>query len=115
MVTRNGERRNQPEYSLQRVRELARTGSVDYGSRRVVRHVENLGYAPEDVCRCLAGLEAGHYRESIRYRENGPWLDVYLITCTGPAGHADSLYIKLKLNRDCIVVVLESFHPEGWI
>jgi len=115
MVMEEEERRQRPEYSLDRVRELAREGRVSYGSSRVTRHVENLEYAPEDVHRCLACLEPSHYRGSVRYEGTGPWLDEYLITFIGPRGCTDDLYIKLKLNRDCILIVLASFHPEGWI
>ena len=112
MVIRDTERRARPEYSLDRIRELARDGKVSYGSSTVQRDVENLGYAPEDVHRCLEVLNSLHFSHAERYAKAGPWLDVYCVSCQGPRGHLDPLYIKLKLNRDCIVVVLGSFHRE---
>ena len=109
------ERKKTPEYSLVRIHELAEAGEWAYGSRRVARHIENLGYSPDDVGACLVSLREAHYRGTVRY-ENAPvWLDEYLISFKGPSGHVDDLYIKLKLNRDGLLILLASFHPEGWI
>ena len=114
MVSDKEERRGKKEYSLDRIKELAEWGNVMYLSSRVTRHVENLGYSPDDVHKCLSCLEEENYDKSIRY-DGGPWLDIYLISYTGSTGHTENLYIKLKLNRDCIVIQLASFHPEGAI
>ncbi len=114
MVSSN-ERRNRREYSLRAVRDLARQGSVIYGSARVQRHIENLGYEPKDVHNCLACLEECHYRGTVRYENSRIWMDEYLISFSAPSGQIDDLYIKLKLNRDCVLIVLASFHPEGWV
>ena len=114
MVSVKEERRSNKEYSLNRIRELAEQGQVDYMFRRVTRHVENLGYSPDDVHKCLSCLGEENYRGTVRY-DGKLWLDEYLISYIGPTGHTDELYIKLKLNRDCIVIQLASFHPEGAI
>jgi motility quorum-sensing regulator/GCU-specific mRNA interferase toxin len=106
------ERRATAVYSGLRVRELAKQGRVHYGSRRVQLDVENLGYAPEDVHRCLQVLNDCHFKHAERYAAAGPWFDVYLVPYSGPNGVVDDLYVKLKLDRDCVVVVLASFQRE---
>lgn len=114
MVSDKEERRDKKEYSLGRIKELAEWGNVMYLSSRVTKHVENLGYSPDEVHKCLSCLKEENYRGTVRY-DGKPWLDEYLISYTGPAGQTDDLYIKLKLNRDCVVIQLASFHPEGAI
>ena len=114
MVSDERGRRDRKEYSLDRIRELAERGDVIYLSSRVGRDVENLNYSPDDVHKCLSCLKEENYRGTVRY-DGRPWLDEYLISYTGPTGHTDDLYIKLKLNHDCVVIQLASFHPEGAI
>lgn len=109
MVT-DKERRTTAEYSLSRVHELAAHGSVSYVSRKVQVDVANLSYAPEDVHKCLQTLNDGHFHHAERYPPGKVWFDVYLIFYPGPTGDLDELYVKLKLDRDCIVVDLASFH-----
>jgi len=104
------ERRSSSEYSLEHIRSLAQRGMVRYGSRSVTRDVENLSYAPEDVHKCLQTLNACHFQHSLRYAPGSAWLDVYHLTYNAPTGDVDDLYIKLKLDRDCVVVILASFH-----
>ena len=60
MVMSESERKTTPEYCLDRIRDLASSGQVVYGSRRVET--------------------------------------------------ADQLYLKLHLNRNMIIVTLDSFH-----
>lgn len=112
MVTQDTRRRPSPRYDLGRVRELASSESVAYGSSRVQFDADNLGYGFEAVCQCLAELQADDFHHSERYQNTGPWLDVYLMRYVGPSGATDDLYIKLKLNKSCVTVVLCSFHPE---
>lgn len=112
MVTRNTERRARPEYSLDRIRTLAAAGRVRYVSRRVTRDVENLGYAPDDVHHCLQTLGTHHFRHAERYAETGPWLDVYHLEYRGPSGTSDPLYVKIRLDHDCVVILLHSFHRD---
>lgn len=113
MVTgKEEERRDKPAYSLQRIRDLATQGKVRYLSARVTMDVENLEFAPENVHCCLRALEAKHFRGSVRYEGSKFWLDEYLITCTGQRDIPDNLYVKLKLDRDCIWIDLASFHRE---
>jgi len=114
MVSDTEERRDFKAYSLERIRELAENGHIHYMSRRVFIHTENLGYSPDDVNKCIASLTDANYRGTVRY-DGKAWLDEYLISYTGPSGHVDDLYIKLKLNRGCVVIQLASFHPEGAI
>ena len=114
MVSEDPERRNNSEYSLDAIHRLAKSGNVNYGSPKVQRDVDNLDYSLEDVCECLQSLSNDNYYESVNYGDHKGWLDVYL--CNWPLRSTESsveLYIKLKLNRDCITIVLASFHPEG--
>lgn len=106
------DRRRSPEYALTRIRDLARQRAVRYGGSSVQRDVENLGYSPDDVCNCLQLLNDCHFRGAVRYEPGGVWLDEYNISYPGPEGVIDELYVKLKLNRDCIVVILASFHRD---
>ncbi len=105
-------RRRSPEYALERVRDLASRRAVWYGGSRVQRDVENLGYTPDDVCNCLQLLNDCHFRGAVRYGPSGGWLDEYKISYPGPGGVIDELYVKLKLHRDAIVVILASFHRD---
>lgn len=114
MVTpKSTNKRTNPEYSLTRIKELAAKSKVIYGSRDVQRDIANLSYSLSDVCDCLCTLEDRHYIESIRYEKASVWLDVYLCAWQLPDQQRDPLYIKLKLNNDCIMIVLASFHREG--
>lgn len=111
MVTRNmDERKPTAEYSLRRIHELAAAGKVAYAGRIVERDIENLGYDPDYVARCLQTLNQCHFQESIRYGSTTPWMDVYRTKYPGPKGDLDDLYIKLKLDRDCVLISLNSFH-----
>ena len=118
MVTDAPERRNSPTCGLARIRELASQEAVIYGGAKVQIDIANLNYSLHDVCYCLQTLEQDEFSHAERYGY-GPkeiWLDVYFTTMiyTDERGRQfeDELYIKLKLNRDCIAVVLMSFHPE---
>lgn len=113
MVTPYVEKRDKAEWSLDRIHQLAAEQSVIYGSSRVQQTTGNLGYSLQSVCDCLSSLRPDHFQHAVRYSERGPWLDVYLVKYRGPAPQDDPLYVKLKLNRDCILIVLCSFHLEG--
>lgn len=113
MVTQWMETRAKPVCSLSRIHELAAQQAVHYGSSRVQNHTDNLGYSLEAVCECLARLAPENFHHAERYSPTGLWLDVYLVTYRGPTGHDDPLYIKLKLDRDCLCIILCSFHREG--
>ncbi|WP_321528301.1 type II toxin-antitoxin system MqsR family toxin [Sedimenticola selenatireducens] len=107
--------KREAEYSLSCIKRLAAEGSVSYASSRVQRHIENLDYSPSDVHECLSKLTPEHYQKSILYENRPSWLDVYHIRYAASGSYEEDLYIKLKLNRDCIIVELHSFHPEGWL
>jgi hypothetical protein len=113
MVTLYVEKRRKAEWSLDRIHELAAQQSINYASSRVQNTTGNLGYSVEAVCECLSKLTSNDFQHAVRYGESDPWLDVYQIKYLGPTAYEDSLYIKLRLNRDCILIVLCSFHLEG--
>lgn len=103
------EKSSTPAYSLERVHELARSGEVAYGGQKVQRDIENLHFELDDVCRCLLSLNACHFKESVSYSDSGICFDVYRVTCRGRDDVDDQLFIKLRVSRDCIVL-LGSFH-----
>lgn len=107
------EKRDKPEWSLTRIHDLAAQKAISYGGSRVQRHIVDWDYSMESVCECLSSLEAEHFQHAVRYSETESWLDVYLIDYRSPTGRIDRLYVKLKLNRDCVLIILCSFHPEG--
>jgi Motility quorum-sensing regulator, toxin of MqsA len=113
MVTPCTERRDKSEWSLSRIHELAAAQAIIYSSSRVQNTTSNLGYGIEAVCECLLKLTPGHFQHSVLYPDSKYWLDVYCIRYRGPTDQDDPLYIKLRLNRDCIQIVLCSFHLEG--
>lgn len=112
MVNEREQYQDFPAYSLDRIHELARSRLVVYGSNRVTVDAENLGYSLEDICRCLAILQPGQFFRAERYGETDKWLDIYCCTYPSPSGAIDDLYIKLKLTKSCVSVVLHSFHRE---
>jgi hypothetical protein len=114
MVTQNStSKRQHPEFSLNRIKELATKGKVNYGSRDVHRDVVNLSYSFTDVCNCLCELDESNYIESICYEKYSGWFDVYHSAWQLAEQPSDPLYLKLKLDRDCTTIVLASFHREG--
>lgn len=90
---------------------MAEQGKINYGSKKVEEYVEALGYTPEDVQKCLMMLEDYNFQESILYDNANTWLDVYRIKFNSPTGEVDDLYIKLKITRSCLLLVIQSFHP----
>jgi len=110
MVRRVADRRDEPVYDLERVRELAGKGRVVYAGSRVENDAENLGYEPDAVANCIASLQPEEFDESLLYSEEKFWQDVYKCRRVSPKGDTDDLYIKFKLTRNAITVVLQSFH-----
>lgn len=112
MVGRVADRRDEPVYDLDRVRELAGNRRVIYASRRVENDAENLDYGPDAVADCVASLQPEEFDESLRYANEKFWQDIYKCRRVSPKGDTDDLYIKLKLTRNAITVVLQSFHRD---
>src|SRR5690606_30945327 len=111
MVNDGTQKKQRPEYSLNRVRELARSQQVAYVGN-TERDVANLSYSLSDVCDCLMSLAEDHFSQAIKYPDKPKWYDVYLVRY-GAYGHCiDDLYIKLSLDRDCILIHLHSFHQQ---
>ncbi len=112
MVTQSDSHRDYATFDLARIVELALAGKVVYVNSSVLRDTENLGYSPDDVHQCLASLTAGDFACGEAYG-SGPtkWHDVYKISrYPSPTGHRDDLYIKLQINKNCVTVLLYSFH-----
>jgi hypothetical protein len=109
MVTPFTEERDYPRYDLRQVHRLAALQRVAYVTESALRDATNLGYALDDVCRCLQELKSSDFRHAGRY--DGPlWYDVYQIRFIGPTEHVDDLYIKLSLGLGCVAINLFSFH-----
>jgi hypothetical protein len=112
MVTDGSQRRNCPTCTLARIQELAGDERVIYENDQVQLDVANLNYNLSIVCDVLRALTADDFKESILYAGSTVWYDVYKITYIGVEPHVDSLYIKLALSGDCLLVVLFSFHAD---
>jgi hypothetical protein len=112
MVTQDRERREYAAYALEQVRAVASVGKVGFASRRVSQDIANLGYSLDQVCECLAALEACHFHESVRRDQSEAWVDVYLMHWSLDQGKTDPLYIKFKLVNGALVLTLISFHLE---
>jgi len=112
MVTQGDERRDSPKYSLNRIRQLAQSGQVVFGSRRVELDCHNLGYSPEEIHECIASLQPDDLRQSVRYSNRRFWMDEYRLRWRSNSGHLDPLYFKLHLNRDVIIVIVDSIHRD---
>lgn len=112
MVTNETQWSDKPACSLARIQELAASQQVIYGSGQVVLDVANLDYSHSTVCECICALRPDDFKESALYPGNKLWCDVYKITYIGVEPHVDSLYIKLALTGDCLLVVLFSFHRD---
>lgn len=111
MVISTTQERKSSEYSLARIHELAKKGRIASGSRKVNNDILNLGYSVQDVCECLHNLRPQQYYKSEKH--NDIWHDVYKCKWSTPnlsENHYDDLYIKLKLDRDCVTVIISSFH-----
>lgn len=115
MVNPNvAETKDDAEYSLGAVQRIAGFQQVVYAGRKVQRHIQNLGYQLDDVCALLCALHESHFHKSERYENDSRWHDVYLMPHLVPSEPGKRLYIKFRLSRDCVLIDLCSFHPEGW-
>ena len=118
MVSQPADRRAEPVYDLDRVRELAGKGRVIFAGKKrdagtkVEQNAEDLGYSPDDVFACIASLQPEEFDESLLYPGEKFWQDVYKCRRTAPGGEVDELYLKLKLTRNALTVVLQSFHRD---
>ncbi len=109
MVSPDEQRQHWPSHALDRVQELAREGKVKF-TPAVQRDTKNLDYPPDEVFDCLCSLQSGNFKTSIRYANSPLWHDVYTVDWRRENGTVDSLYIKLALAKNCLAVVLFSFH-----
>lgn len=99
-----------PLYDLDRIHEAARCGRVTV-NRTIQRDLANLGYAHDDVCRCLQALTVADYAGVFTAPDTGLQFDVYLPRF--PFGqNVDALYVKLseRPNATLPQVALGSFH-----
>lgn len=106
----NGEKRDAPEYSLDAIRRLAESGHVEYRGKKIRRDVAELRFNLDDVLDCLQKLQSHHFAHSIWYESFSLWHDVYKPRYRARDSRTIDLYIKLRLNRNCVVIQLCSFH-----
>ncbi|MBL0039622.1 MAG: type II toxin-antitoxin system MqsR family toxin [Xanthomonadales bacterium] len=109
MVTQFPEKKQDADYSLVRVHDLAARQSLRYAGTRVQLDVANLGYGLDDVCACLGSLRAEDFSHSERYVARGKWHDVYKLRW-GIGRPLDDLYVKFRLDDDVLVIELCSLH-----
>src|SRR3546814_20571605 len=108
------ETKDEPEYSLSAVHRIAGFQQVVYVSRRVQKHVNDLGYQLDDVCALLCSLDEDDFRKSERYVDDQRWHDVYLLRHPTLNAPRERLYIKFRLSRDFVLIDICSFNPDGW-
>ena len=77
---------------------------------KIPRDVAQLRFNLDDVLDCLQKLQSHHFAHSIWYESFPRWHDVYKPVYRARDGRTINLYIKLRLNRDCVVIQLCSFH-----
>lgn len=109
------ETKDECEYSLDAVARLARLQQVRFMYRRIQRHLDNLGYGVDEVCVRLGALRQVDFHRSERYKNDMRWHDVYVLPQPVSANARERLYIKFRIDPDCVWIELCSFHPEGWI
>jgi len=107
MVTQWLDRKDTPDVSLELVKRLAASEAVQFEGFQVQIDTQNLGLGVEAVCDCLQELKAEDFRQSERYTERGPWHDVYLIYW-----RLMPLYVKFKVTKNCLILLVCSFHRE---
>ena len=99
-----------PHYNLEDVRNAAKNGCIEYRGRNVRRDIDNLGYELADVLACLVSLTTHDFYKTYTYPD-GEIDDAYRIDFVCPGNtESDSIYIKLSLINDCLMVDLASFH-----
>lgn len=114
------ETKDTPEYALALVQQLLRQSTDEistyhFAGTRISVHLAKMGFEPSDVTAALLSLSDDHFVESLRYE--GPvtsWHDVYLMKYQGTNGNVYDLYIKFRLTKLHTMVIVCSFHPEGW-
>lgn len=109
------ETKDASEYSLEAVHRLADFQQVRFMYRRIQRHLDMLGYEMDEVCARLSNLCESNFVHSERYVDDKRWHDVYFLPHPVPGNAYERLYIKFRVDRDCVWIELCSFHPEGWI
>ncbi|MDZ7788918.1 MAG: type II toxin-antitoxin system MqsR family toxin [Xanthomonadales bacterium] len=107
---RAGEKKQSPDYSLDAIRRLASFGQIEYRGKKVPRDVATLGMDLNEVCLCLQTLQEHQFAHSIRYDNFLRWHDVYKMRYQTRDDRSLDLYIKLRLDRECVVIELCSFH-----
>lgn len=99
-----------PHYNLDDVRNAAKNGHIEYRGRRVRQDIDGLDYELADVVACLLSLTSSDFHKSHQYG-NGDIDDVYRTNfATSNSTKHDSIYIKLSLINDCLMIDLASFH-----
>jgi hypothetical protein len=103
----------EPQYDLARVQALAMQQRVEYAGSKVGKDVDELGLTLANVCDCICMLERSNFRHSLTYRDTGVRLDVYHLTVRINSDQLCKLFIKLKHNKNCTVVIVGSFHEQN--
>jgi len=114
MVTEDiEERKDEPSYDLDQIKDLARAQDVHYAGTQVDEDTAQIGFELKDVCACLCRLTRAHFKESIRYAGMASWNDVYLIADAGSGTVLYKLYVKFKRYGELQRLFICSFHEQG--
>lgn len=115
MATTSPPKKDTPEYSLDRIRELGEQGKVFLlNPETTLRQMDTYSYNIYDLHDCLAGLREDEFRHSEFYDDVKKWNDVYKVKWHNETVDVvEFLYVKVRLNRDESLTLVVSFHPEG--
>jgi hypothetical protein len=109
---------NTSKYDLPTLLQLASRDAICFSGTRTYAHLVKMGYSGKDdeaaVCRVIALLTPTHFHRSETYVGFEVWHDIYKIIHKAPNGTVYPMYVKLRLSPTGALVVMCSFHPEGW-
>lgn len=106
--------KNTCEYDLQAVQALVQSSSFHFAGTRTFAHLVKMGFDDKDVVTAFLNLTPNDFRKSHQYEGIASWHDVYFLCHTGANGCTYDLYIKFRLSPTGALVLICSFHPEGW-
>lgn len=102
------------EYDLQAVQTLVQSRSFHFAGTRTFAHLTKMGFDDDDVVSAFLNLTSNDFGQSHQYEGLASWHDVYFLRHTGANGETYDLYIKFRLTSSGVLVLVCSFHPEGW-
>lgn len=107
-------RRDSCEYDLDLVKQLVAEEKFHVAGTRVNHHLDRMACTTDDLIAAIQSLCPADFKCSLLYSDLKTWSDVYCVTFTMSGGATFDLYIKLRMSLSKQLVLVCSFHPEGW-